>query len=264
MNIIVCVKAVPHVIGSVRLQTDCKDIVRDEFSYKINDTDDNALEEALLLRERGGGERTALTLSSPEGQEDCRQILRECLAKGVDEAVLLTDVMFKELDSYTIAKLLAEVIRTMPHDLVLTGSQSLDGNRGEVGPMLATFMDLPYATLAVKIEVAAGKLTVETELDEGFRQVVCLTLPGLVTVQSGINEPRYASLSRIRMARDKPIRQLDAKDLDASAELIAQWRKVTTATLAVAEKKQTEYIQGTTDEVAAKLVEIINKLRRGT
>jgi electron transfer flavoprotein beta subunit len=257
MNIIVCGKAVPHVIGSIALQTDRKDICKNDFSYKINDTDDNALEEAMLLRERFGGKVTVLTLSSQDEQENSRQVLYECLAKGADEAILLTDELFTDIDAYTVAQLLSTVIRTLPYDLILTGSQALDDNLGNVGPMMAAFLDVPYATLVVKLEITEGKLVTRTELDEGLQQVVELIPPALLAVQSGINEPRYASLSKIRLAQNKPIRKLSAKDINASAESVDTWRKVRTNSCSTAVNKQTEFIHGTSDEVASKLAKII-------
>lgn len=261
MNLIVCVKAVPCVIGSVRLQDDRKNIVRTDFSYKINDTDDNALEEALLLKGNFGGKVTAFTLCGGQEQDNAKQILCECLAKGVDEVVLLSDELFTEIDSYVTAKLLAEAIGTIPYDVILTGSQAQDDNLGHVGPMIAAFLGAPYVTLAVKLEANSEKLIVQTELDEGFQQVSELPLPALVTVQSGMNEPRYASLSKIRLAQNKPVKVICAKDLNVSSESLNNWRKTRTDTFSYAERMETEFVKGTSDQVASALAEMIHRLR---
>ena len=261
MKTVVCVKAVPHIIGSVRLQENSRDIVRSDFSYKINDTDDNALEEAILLRERYGGKVTVLTLCPRQEQDNSKQILWECYAKGADEAVLLVDELFANIDTYVAAKVLANAIQAIPYDLVLTGSQGLDDNFGHVGPMAAAFLGVPYATLALKIQATPEKLMVWTELDDGFRQVVELTPPAVVTVQSGINEPRYASLSRIRAAQNKPIRILSANDLNVSADSIELWRKWTVQSFSLPRKNEIQFIDGTLEEVTSTLAELIRKIR---
>jgi electron transfer flavoprotein beta subunit len=262
MNVIVCAKAVPYVIGSARLQDNCKDIVRSDFPFKINDMDDNALEEALLLRDKFGGKVIVITLCPLEEQERARQILLECFAKGADEAVLLTDELFSDIDSHATAKVLAQTVRTIPYDLILTGSQALDDNLGRVGPTLAGILDISYATLAVKVEATTKNLTVWTELDEGFQQIAELPLPALVTVQSGINEPRYASQMRIRMAQKKPIRVLTARDLRVSADSIRNWTKSQIDTISVPENKETEFIQGTQQQVTSTLAEIVCKIHQ--
>lgn len=259
MNIVVCVKVVPHVIGSVKLKDNRKDIIREEFVYKINDIDDNALEEALLLKDKFGGKVTVITLSPREEQDSAGQILWECIAKGADRVIHLVDELFVGIDSYITARLLAEVIRHMPYDLILTGSQALDDNLGHVGPMLAEFLGIPYATLIVKMEVGTKKVLAWMELDEGYKQVVELTLPALIAVQSGINEPRYVSLSRIRMARNKPIGVVNAKDINASEELILNWRKFEIKNLSIVEKKKTQFINGNLNEITLRLAELISK-----
>jgi electron transfer flavoprotein beta subunit len=265
MDIIVCIKPVPYISGLVEFREDKKGIIESRSAFKINDTDDNALEEALRLKDRFGGKVTVITVSSSENEENARQVLWECIAKGADQAIHLVDEIFADVDPFTTAKLLEEVIRNISFDLILTGSQASDDNLGHVGPMLAELLGLPYATLIVKMDVDLNnrKVLAWMEQDEGFKEVIELKLPALLTIQSGINEPRYASLSKIRMAQTKPINKINARDVCVSHELIYSWRKIRILELSLAERKETEFLRGDNEEIASKLAQlIVNMIRR--
>jgi len=262
MNIVVCVKAVPNMVGLVKLKENARDIVKSDMLYKINDTDDNALEEAVRLKEKIGGKVTVITVSSGEDGENARQILWECYAKGADHAIHLVDKLFTGIDSFTTAKLLAEAIKHIPFDLILTGSQALDDNFGHVGPMLAEFLGIPYVTFVVKMDISDKdkEILAWMELDGGFKKVIKPRLPGLITVQSGINEPRYASVSRIMMARSKPIETINADGLGVSEELISSWRKFKIESLSVVEGKKTMFISGNLEETSLTLAKLISDI----
>jgi electron transfer flavoprotein beta subunit len=265
MNIIVCVKAVPYINGPVEVRDDRKDIVKSNMNFKINDTDDNALEEALRLKEKFGGKVTVITVSESTYEEKVRQVLWECMAKGADEVIHLVDESFAELDSFATAKLLSEIVRKIPFDLILTGSQASDDNLGHVGPMLAEFLGLPYATLVVKVDVdiTNKRIIAWMEQDEGFKELVELELPALLAVQSGINEPRYASLSKIRLARTRSITRVSAKDANMDYEVINNIRKFSIMELLPVEGKRTEFLKGAKEEVVLKLARLIAEIIRG-
>jgi len=265
LNIVVCVKPVPYISGPVQVREDKRDIVKSGMPFKINDTDDNALEEALRLKERFGGKITVITVSSSADEEIAKQVLWECIAKGADQVIHLVDESFAELDSFITAKLLAEVIKNMPFDLILTGSQASDDNLGHVGPMLAELLGLPYATLVVKVDmdIENEKVLVWMEQDEGFKEVIELRLPALLAIQSGINEPRYASLSKIRMAKTKPITRITARDVGVSYDLIRNLRKFSVLELSPVEAKRAEFLKGTDEEVASRLAKLIIEIIKG-
>ncbi|MBI4705953.1 MAG: electron transfer flavoprotein subunit beta/FixA family protein [Deltaproteobacteria bacterium] len=204
MNTIVCVKLVPEVADAeLVLLEDGSDIEREDLVLDINEWDSFAVEEAVRLKEAHGGEVTAVTL----GDDDAEDVLRRALAMGADRAVRIDAAAFAGTDAMGIARGLAAAIRGRPFDLVLAGAQAADDGWAAVGPMLAQLLALPYATLVVGIEVAGGKVRVERELESSCREKVELDLPALLTVQTGINQPRYVSVMGIRKARAIAIEQ---------------------------------------------------------
>ena len=176
---------------------------------KTSDFDKNAIEEAVRLKERMGWSVTAITY----GPEDAKSALREALAMGVDEAVLVTDPGYEQSDTLVTSLFLAEAIKRLgPFDLILLGEVSIDGYTYQVGPRLAELLGLPQVTHVRRLEVKGDEIVAERDLEEGY-EVVSVRMPALVTVTKEINEPRYPKLMDIMKASKKPIRTLTAADL---------------------------------------------------
>jgi len=256
MDIIVCVKRVPEMAeAEVRINGSGKDIEKTGLVFDINEWDDYAVEEAVYIKEKLGGTVTVITV----GSEDVDATLRKCLARGADRAIRITDSKLEGSDGYVIAKVLSRVIRNLPHDLVLTGVQASDDGYAIVGPALAELLGIPHVTLAKKIEFKNGFVRVNRELEGGLGEIVEVKLPAVISVQTGINEPRYVSVMGIRKAAQKEIKVLKLADIGLSENEVGvagSWIKTEELYMPPAEK-QAEYIKGNPEEVASKLVEII-------
>ena len=215
MNIIVCVKRVPETTeADIVIDKSGRDIDKSGLVFDLNEWDRYAVEEAILLKEKQGGNVTVLTV----GEEKSYESLQKCLAMGADDAIRLTDPAFNGSDGYATAKVLAEAIRKMDYDLILTGTQAEDDGYGQVGVVMAGLLGIPHATLVNHIEVQNKKVKVHRELEGGLEEVFEILLPAVLTIQTGINEPRYVSLLGIRKAAKKEIKVLGASDLNLKAE----------------------------------------------
>ena len=215
MNIIVCVKRVPETAeADITIDKSGKDIDKSGLVFDLNEWDSYAIEEAILLKEKLGGTVTVLTM----GGEDSSESLRKCLAMGADDALRLNDPAFAGSDGYATAKVLAEAIRKIPYDLILTGTQAEDDGYGQVGATLGELLGIPHATLVTSLEVKEKKLEVHRELEGGLEEVVEVDLPATLTIQTGINEPRYVSIMGIRKVAKKEIKVLGGSDLNLKVE----------------------------------------------
>jgi electron transfer flavoprotein beta subunit len=215
MNIIVCIKRVPETTDAdVFIDKSGKDIDKSGLVFDLNEWDSYAIEEAILLKERLGGTVTVISM----GGEDSNESLRKCLAMGADDAIRLTDPVFNGSDGSATAKVLAEAIRKIPYDLILTGAQAEDDGYGQVGVVLAELLEIPHAALVNRIEVQDKKLKAHRELEGGLEEVVEIDLPALLTIQTGINEPRYVSIMGIRKVAKKEIKTFGASDLNLKAD----------------------------------------------
>ncbi|MGB7053848.1 MAG: electron transfer flavoprotein subunit beta/FixA family protein [bacterium] len=252
MDLIVCIKRVPQTAeAEVKVDASGKDIVKDRLTFDMNEADSYALEEAILLKEKFGGIITAISL----GPVDAEDTLRIALAKGADNAIRIKAEDFGELDGSKTAAFLKEVIKDIKFDVVFTGCMATDDSYYGVGPVLAEMLDVPHATLVGKIEVADGQAHVNRELEGGLIEHLQMSLPAVFAVQTGINEPRYASLIAIRRAAGKEIKVLGKGDISAEPVL-----KTTLEELFVPPVgKRAEMITGTADEVAARTAEIIRE-----
>jgi len=219
VKILVCVKQVPATDSRIKPAADGAGIDPAGLEYVINPYDEIAIEEALRIKERLGGEVVAVGIGGARAEEG----LRTCLALGADRARILKDDGVSSLDAGQVASRLAAIIRTESPDLVLMGKQAVDDDQMAVPSMLAEFLDWPQATVVIKLEIAAdGKsATAEREI-EGAVEVVALPLPAVISTQKGLNEPRYASLKGIMAAKKKSIEPVDASVLgsDASPALV--------------------------------------------
>ncbi len=210
MNIVVCVKRVPDTAGlDIELTEDSCRIKEEGLVFDINEWDRYAVEEAVRLKEKSGGTVTVISLG-PEGVTDT---LRKCLAMGCDEVLRLTDADFERSDAVTMARILYRVIKNIKFDLLLTGAQAGDDGCGQVGPALARLLGVPNAALVTAIEIADGAYRVHRELESGLEEVVEVKLPAVLTIQTGINEPRYVSIRTVMKVVDKEIKVLDREAL---------------------------------------------------
>jgi electron transfer flavoprotein beta subunit len=250
MKILVAIKQVPERDAQIRIasQGDLagKWIDEDELTYTINEPDAYALEEALQLKEKVGGEVVVLCA----GPERVLSTLREALAKGADRA-LHVEVAAEDLaarDTLGIAQLLADAIKQEQPDLILTGLQSDDLGLGQTGVVVAELLGIPHATIIMQVEKTDTGLRVKRELEDGWFQHVDLPLPALLTIQSGGNKLRYATLMGIKKAKTKETRAVAATAAPAPA--------ITLDRVYPPEKqKKTQMLTGTPSEIATQLVE---------
>jgi electron transfer flavoprotein beta subunit len=245
VNIIVCVKQVPAKDAPLSIAGNW--IRESDIGFEMNEPDSYALEEALRLKEKHGGEVIALSM----GPERVKQTIKEALAKGADRGIHIADDNFAQLDPLGSAKSIAAAIQQQKHDLVLTGLQSDDHGFGQTGVLLASVLDVPHATIIMAIEVEGQKMKLKRELEAGWFQHIECSLPAVLTIQSGINKVRYATLKGIMAAKKKEITTIARESLGVSAELTQKVEKIYVPTKA----KKTEFLTGTPKEVAAKLVE---------
>lgn len=216
MDIIVCVKRVPETAeADIVIDGTGKDIDKGGLVFDINEWDNYAVEEAVLLKEKYGGTVTVISL----GPEESNEVLRRALAMGADEAVRLTDPAFLGSDGYAIARALGQAIKPLAFDLILTGVQAEDDGYGQVGPTLARMLGIRHAALVNRIAtIERGRARVHRELESGLEEVLDLELPAVLTIQTGINEPRYVSIMGIRKVAKKEIKTWGIGDLAMKAD----------------------------------------------
>jgi electron transfer flavoprotein beta subunit len=245
VKIIVCVKQVPAKDAPLAIAGNW--IKESDIGFELNEPDSYALEEALRLKEKHGGEVIALSL----GPERVKQTIKEALAKGADRGIHIADDNFAQLDPLGAAKILAATIGKEKCDLVLTGLQSDDHGFGQTGVLLAGLLNLPHATIIMQIDAQDGKLKLKRELEAGWFQWMECPLPAVLSIQSGINKVRYATLKGIMAAKKKEIATITRESLGVNVEPTQKIEKIYVPT----KTKKTEFLTGTPKEVAAKLVE---------
>ena len=254
MKIIVAIKQVPQRDAQVRIDPSGKWpntwIDETDLQFGLNESDAYALEEALQLKERSaaaGGE--VIVVSA--GPERIGTTIREALAKGADRAIQILCDDLATRDALGVARLLAAAIKPESPDLILTGLQSEDLGLGQTGVILAELLGLPHATLILHIEKTETGVTVKRELEEGWFQTVDLPRPAVLTIQSGGNKLRYATLMGIKRAKTKEVRQLTASELGVESPPVVLLEQVTLPQ----KKKSTQMLPGNAQEAAAALVE---------
>jgi electron transfer flavoprotein beta subunit len=250
MKIIVAIKQVPERDAQLNLAPGGKWIDESDLAYTINEPDAYALEEALQLKEKNGsGEVIALCA----GPERATSTLREALAKGADRAIHILADDLAQRDTLSLARLLADAIRSESPDLILAGLQSDDLGLGQTGVILAELLGIPHATLIMHVEVTAtsprGTIKVKRELEDGWFQHIEMLLPALLTIQSGGNKLRYATLMGIKKAKSKP-----TATVPAAAGTTTPAIELTSVYLPE-KQKHTVMLHGTPAEIAAQLVE---------
>jgi len=250
MKTIVCLKQVPKNDSVLRVNENGTWIQDRDLSYEINESDQYALEAALQLKEKSGGEVLALSM----GPARVQSVIKEALARGADRGLHLEDELFQGLDAYGTATVIAEVARTEGASLVMTGLQSDDYGFAQTGVIIAEQLSVAHATIVMDVEVQDSLLRVKRELESGYFQWVSLPLPAVLTIQSGINTLRYATLKGIMAAKKKEIVRYDASGLGLTAEQLAPRQKI--LRIYVPQKsKQTRLIEGSPAEVATELIE---------
>lgn len=247
MKIIVAIKQVPTRDSQLRVDGAGKWIQEGDLTFEINEPDAYALEEGLQLKEKHGGEVIALCL----GPARAAQTIREALAKGADRAIHIEEENVSGLDTLAIAKLLAAAVKAENPDLILTGLQSDDFGYGQTGVVLAELLGIPHGTIIMAVEKQDGAVRVKRELEDGWFQYMTLPTPALLTIQSGINKLRYATLMGIKKAKTKEIKRVVASELGGAPAAAVQLDKV----YAPQRSKQAVIFQGDAKKTAAQLVE---------
>jgi electron transfer flavoprotein beta subunit len=251
MKIIVCMKQVPSREAALRINPDQTWIQEEGIAFETNESDVYALEAALQLKEKLGGEVVVCSL----GPASAQTMIREALAKGAERALHLNDPAFVRLDAYGTARVLAEVLKKESFDLVLTGLQSDDSGSAQTGVILAELLNVPHTTLVMGIEPldGAARVKIKRELESGWFQWLEVPLPAVLSIQSGINQPRYASLKGIMGVKKKEIRAVDLTATGLSADDLKLKQRIQKI-YAPQKTKQTEFLQGSAKEIAEKLV----------
>jgi len=255
VEILVCARRVPDTSeNEIQLNGAGNDIERDDLVYSINEPDNYAVEEALQIVAKTGGNVTVATVGADEDEE----ILRREMAMGANKGVLLSDDAFAGSDGKGIATVLKGFVEKNKFDLVLTGVQAEDGG-AQVGGMLAAMLDYPFASLVNSIEVEGNKLKVSREIEGGNREVSEIDLPCVLSIQTGINEPRYVGMRGIRQVASLEIPTYGAADLGIDPKTVGQaGANVKRDDYFVpALGKGAEILAGSNEEVADKLIELL-------
>ncbi len=254
MEILVCVKRVPDTAeNEFELNSEGNDLDRDDLVYSVNEWDNYAVEEAIQIVDNVGGSVTVVTV----GDDDAEEVLRREMAMGANNGVLLSDDAFEGSDGKGIATILKAEVEKGKYDLILTGAQADEG-AGQVGGMLAAMLDLPYASLVNKIEVDGDSMIkVGREIEGGNQEMNEIDLPCVLSIQTGINEPRYVGIRGIRKVAKVEIPVKSASDLGIDATTVgeegAKTKRVDYFVPDLGEGA--EMLEGSTDEIIAQLIE---------
>lgn len=256
MEILVCVKRVPDTSeNEIEVNRDGTDIERDDLVYSVNEWDNYAVEEAIQIRDKVGGSITVVSL----GDEDAEEILRREMAMGADNGIHLQDDAFEGSDGLGVATALKAVVEKGNYDLILTGAQADDG-AGQIGGMLAAMLNVPYASLVASLEVIDdSKIKVGREVAGGNLEMNEISLPCVLSIQTGINEPRYVGIRGIRKVASVEIPIQGAGDLGLAADSVGEaGAKVKRLDYFVPDLGEgAEMLEGSTEEIIDKLIELL-------
>ncbi len=256
MEILVCAKRVPDTSeNEIELNRAGNDIERDDLVYSVNEPDNYAVEEALQIVDRAGGQVTVVTVGGDEDEE----ILRREMAMGAHHGVLLSDEAFNGSDGKGIATILKAFVEKGHYDLILTGVQAEDAG-AQVGGMLAAMLDYPFASLVNSIEVQdGGTLKISREIEGGNKEMNAIDLPCVLSIQTGINEPRYVGMRGIRQVASRTIPVFDASGLGVSEDAVGKAAaKVKRVDYFVpAAGKGAEMLAGSREEIIDRLIELM-------
>ena len=254
MEILVCVKRVPDTAeNEFELNSEGNDLDRDDLVYSVNEWDNYAVEEAIQIADKAGGNVTVVTVGDDESEE----VLRREMAMGAHNGVLLSDDAFEGSDRRSVAAILKAEVESGKYDLIMTGAQGDDG-AAEVGGMLAAMLDMPYASLVNEIEIQdGGKIKVGREIEGGNQEMNEIELPCVLSIQTGINEPRYVGIRGIRKVAKVDIPVKSASDLGIDENSVGEkGSKVKRLDYFVPDLGEgAEMLEGSTDEIIEKLIE---------
>jgi electron transfer flavoprotein beta subunit len=249
MNIIVIVRHIPDLVEELEIADNGRGLNRDFLKFVINEFDDQALEQGLLLKEKAGGTLTALALDAP----DIDQTLFTCLAKGADKAIKLTGDFAEGVSSHGAARIFSDALKSMPYDLILTGVQSAEDLDGQLAPLLATYLDIPHVSVVTGAEVSGQTATVRQEYAGGVMAEFEVDLPAVLGIQAASKPPRYAPISRVRaIMKEKKLDVRDAAGADGAGLTVLRMAKPQSATHA-------EMIEGDSDVVAGRILALISE-----
>ena len=256
MEILVCVKRVPDTAeNEIEVDSDGGDIERDDLVYSVNEWDNYAVEEAIQIVDNVGGAVTIVSL----GDEESEEIVRREMAMGANNGILVSDDAFEQSDGKGVATILKAVVEKGNYDLILTGAQADDG-AGQIGGMLAAMLDVPYASVVNSIEVLNGaQLKIGREIEGGNQEMNEIALPCVLSIQTGINEPRYVGIRGIRKVASVDIPVLGAADLGIDTagvgESGARVKRIDYFVPQLGEGA--EILEGSNEEVAEKLIDLL-------
>ncbi len=262
MKILVAVKEVASLDDDFEIRDDELDVDEDFLLYDLNEWDDFSLEEAMSIKESSDTDVEVVVVSV--GPDQIEESLRKCLAKGADRAIRVWDDEMEGSDSISIGRILAAVAAKEQPDMIFAGVQSSDNADGTTGISTAAYLNWPHAAVVAGLEYKAGdnKAKITRELEGGLSQEVEIDCPSVLTIQLGINTPRYASLRGIKQAAAKPIDEMTLSDLDLSAEEVGVNAALShVRRMYIPEKGMASMINGTPAEQAAKLAEIIKEFK---
>ena len=251
MNIAVPIKLVPDLVEELAINDDGTDLERDYLSYKINEFDDHAIEEALLLKEAHGGSVCVIAIE----REETDKVLYTALAKGADKAVKITGVD-EAASTHVAAKAMCQALGGIEYDVVLTGVQAADDRDGQLGVLMANYLGIPHVSVVSEISVSGETLTLHKEYSGGVMARFEVTPKVVLGVQAARQMPRYAAVSRVRqIMKEAELTELEAGDTDASAGS-------TVRRMFTPEKGEgAQMLQGSAEEVAAKIAEVLREKR---
>jgi len=243
MKIIVLAKHAPDPESEISVASDGKSISQSGLVYDINDWDRYAVEEAIRIKEEKGGEVVVVGVGT-----NCDDTLRKCLAMGADRAIKIpVDTSF---DAYQTAEVIKEAIKDEQFDMIFAGLMSQDLNNALVGVLLAAMLDLPVATAVAELKVEDGKVIARRELEGGYLEEVELPTPCVLTIQSGINEPRYVSIMGIKRAKSKEMKEVNVTPSISTLEIEKMY---------LPPVKKAEMIEGDPSQIAEKIIEILKE-----
>jgi electron transfer flavoprotein beta subunit len=262
IKLLVPVKRVAALEDDFRIDDDGRDVDPDDLNYDLNEWDTFSLEQAVLIKEAGSSD--VQVIAATVGPEQCDEVLRACLAKGADRALRVWDDAIAGSDPIAIARVLASLVRREQPQLVLAGAQSSDHGHATTGIALSAALDWPHVAVVTALKYGAGdaKALATRELEAGALQDVEVACPAVLTIQLGINKPRYASLRAIKQAAAKPIEVLGLDELALDRTQVGEAGSASRVRrIAIPEKGRAQMIEGTAQEQAARLARIIREFR---
>jgi electron transfer flavoprotein beta subunit len=253
MKIVVCVKYVPDTATKIKIAPNGKEIELADVAFVVNPYDEFAVEEALKIKEKFGGEVVVIGA----GSEPATAGLRTCLAMGADSAILVQDASLEKADSFILGTVLAKVCRTLNPDLILFGKHAIGVDNGQVPAVVADQLGLPQASVVAKLEIKDKSFRAERDI-EGAQEIVEGSLPAVITAQKGLNVPRYASLKGIMAAKKKQIVSQTLGSLGLSAEDLKPRISVEMMTLPPS-RPPGKVLKGEVADVVPQLVKLLHE-----